>query len=82
MTKALEGGVVTFLTALVLAVVLFPASIMAHPGSGIVVDRRGEVYFIDTGAGVWKIDLQGKLRNCRDRGSTGWPSTPTTASAP
>jgi len=61
MTKALEGGVVTFLTALVLAVVLFPASIMAHPGSGIVVDRRGEVYFIDTGAGVWKIDLQGKL---------------------
>src|SRR6267378_4215470 len=61
MTKALEGGVVTFLTALVLAMVLFPASIMAHPGSGIVVDRRGEVYFIDTGAGVWKIDLQGKL---------------------
>src|SRR5437588_10936747 len=61
MTKALEGGVVTFLTALVLAVVLFPASIVAHPGSGIVVDRHGEVYFIDTGAGVWKIDLHGKL---------------------
>ena len=36
-------------------------SIMAHPGSGIVVDRRGEVYFLDTGSGVWKIDLQGKL---------------------
>jgi len=62
MTKALKGGMVTFLTALVLlAVVLFPTSIMAHPGSGIVVDRHGEVYFIDTGAGVWKIDLQGKL---------------------
>jgi hypothetical protein len=62
MTKALEGGVVTLLTALVLlAVILFPASIMGHPGSGIVVDRRGEVYFIDTGAGVWKIDLHGKL---------------------
>jgi len=61
MTKALEGSMVTFLTALVLAIVLFPASIIAHPGSGIVVDRRGEVYFIDTGAGVWKIDLQGKL---------------------
>ena len=34
---------------------------MAHPGSGIVVDRHGEVYFLDTGSGVWKIDLQGKL---------------------
>src|ERR1051325_3415378 len=33
----------------------------AHPGSGIVVDRQGQVYFIDTGAGVWKIDLQGNL---------------------
>ena len=60
MTKALKGGMVTLSTALAL-VVLFSASIMAHPGSGIVVDRHGEVYFIDTGAGVWKIDLHGKL---------------------
>src|SRR3981081_2161894 len=62
MTKALRGDMVTLFAALVLAaVVLFPTSIMAHPGSGIVVDKHGEVYFIDTGAGVWKIDLQGKL---------------------
>jgi hypothetical protein len=33
----------------------------AHPGAGIVVDRRGQVFFIDTGAGVWKIDLQGEV---------------------
>ena len=33
----------------------------AHPGSGIVVDRHGQVYFVDTGSGVWKIDAQGKL---------------------
>jgi len=33
----------------------------AHPGSGIAVDRHGNVYFIDTGAGVWKIDRAGKL---------------------
>jgi hypothetical protein len=33
----------------------------AHPGSGIVVDRRGNVYFLDTGQGVWKIDTGGKL---------------------
>ncbi len=62
MTKALKGGMVTRLTALVLmAVVLFPTALMAHPGSGIVVDRQGVVYFLDTGSGVWKIDLHGKL---------------------
>lgn len=33
----------------------------AHPGSGIVVDKYGNVYFTDTGKGVWKIDAQGKL---------------------
>ena len=33
----------------------------AHPGSGIVVDRRGQIYFLDTGAGLWKIDAQGAL---------------------
>ncbi|HET6274054.1 MAG TPA: hypothetical protein VFG32_13830 [Bacteroidota bacterium] len=34
---------------------------LAHPGSGIVVDREGNVYFVDTGSGVWKIDRNGKL---------------------
>lgn len=33
----------------------------AHPGSGIVVDREGNVYFVDTGQGVWRIDRQGRL---------------------
>ena len=33
----------------------------AHPGSGIVVDKNGQIYFTDTGKGVWKIDTQGKL---------------------
>ena len=37
----------------------FPA--LSHPGSGIVVDRQGEIYFEDTGSGVWKLDTQGKL---------------------
>lgn len=62
MRQALHGGMPTLLTALVLAAaVLFPTSLFAHPGSGIVVDRRGEVYFMDTGSGVWKIALDGKL---------------------
>lgn len=33
----------------------------AHPGSGIVVDKYGQVFFTDTGKGVWKIDKQGTL---------------------
>lgn len=33
----------------------------AHPGSGIAVDARGQVYFVDTGRGVWKIDDRGKV---------------------
>jgi len=48
------------LTAALAALVL-PRPAAAHPGSGIVADRRGQVYFIDTGAGVWKIDTRGKL---------------------
>ncbi len=39
---------------------LIPA-LEAHPGSGIVVDARGDVYFIDTGTGAWKIDGSGRL---------------------
>ena len=34
---------------------------IAHPGSGIVVDRNGNVYFMDTGSGVWKIGADGRL---------------------
>lgn len=33
----------------------------AHPGSGIVVDKDGHIYFTDTGKGVWKLDGTGKL---------------------
>jgi len=37
------------------------AKVSAHPGSGIVVDKEGNIYFTDTGKGVWKIDTKGKL---------------------
>src|SRR6266404_4638391 len=36
-------------------------SALAHPGSGIVVDQQGNVYFTHIGRGVGKIDPQGKL---------------------
>jgi sugar lactone lactonase YvrE len=32
---------------------------LAHPGSGIVVDGAGQIYFLDTGSGLWKIDSRG-----------------------
>src|SRR6186997_2191567 len=41
--------------------VLFAINLFAHPGSGIVLDKEGNIYFTDTGKGVWKIDTQGKL---------------------
>jgi len=34
---------------------------LAHPGSAILVDRNGQIYFIDTGSGLWKIDSRGAL---------------------
>lgn len=46
---------------LLLALLLAASNLLAHPGSGIVVDRQGNVYFVDTGSGVWKIDREGKL---------------------
>lgn len=52
--------IVRTLISMVLCVLL-GTSASAHPGSGIVVDKRGQVFFTDTGQGVWKIDRQGKL---------------------
>jgi streptogramin lyase len=43
------------------AVCLLAAPAMAHPGSGIAVDKNGQVYFLDTGSGLFKIDAHGKL---------------------
>ena len=43
------------------ATCLLATPALPHPGSGIVVDRLGQIYFLDTGAGLWKIDTQGKL---------------------
>ena len=38
---------------------LWTFRVSAHPGSGIFVD--GEIYFTDTGEGVWKRDRKGAL---------------------
>jgi sugar lactone lactonase YvrE len=46
--------------ALVLCV-FYSAEALAHPGSGIVVDKQGQIFFTDTGRGIWKIDTLGNL---------------------
>src|SRR5687768_17361583 len=40
---------------------LLALAALAHPGSGILVDRLGQVFFIDTGSGLWKMDTRGGL---------------------
>jgi hypothetical protein len=52
----------TRLVAVALALAgFFGSPTRAHPGSGIVADREGRVYFLDTGAGVWKLGANGAL---------------------
>ena len=53
--------IVTLFTALPLLMLGLFFSITAHPGSGIAVDRHGQIYFLDTGSGLWKIDTRGGL---------------------
>ncbi len=55
--KNLLGSILVVTAQFFLAT--FTAS--AHPGSGIVVDAEGSVYFSHFERGVGKIDLQGKL---------------------
>ena len=54
-----------FWVAFLLGAVFLNATVSAHPGSGIVVDRQGQVFFADTGVnnqlGLWKIDARGRL---------------------
>ena len=47
--------------ALSLFTCLLAVSAWGHPGSGILVDQLGQIYFIDTGSGLWKIDTRGAL---------------------
>jgi len=51
------------LGALVGLVLSIAAPATAHPGSAIVVDRLGQVWFLDTGDGLWKIDTHGALHH-------------------
>lgn len=51
----------TVITLILFLCGLFPYAALGHPGSGIVVDKFGNVYFIHTGAGIGKISINGDL---------------------
>src|SRR5882724_12739609 len=53
--------VISVFVMISLQVGLFFYTASAHPGSGIVVDKYGNVYFIYSGVGVVKISVDGKL---------------------
>jgi hypothetical protein len=46
---------------LLAALALLSVSAAAHPGAGLAVDRAGQIYFVDTGSGLWRVDKAGKL---------------------
>jgi hypothetical protein len=48
------------------ALTAFSAS--AHPGSGIAVNSEGEVYFVHTGVGVFKVDREGRMARYAEPG--------------
>jgi hypothetical protein len=50
-----------FITIVFIFAGLFSNSAFAHPASGIVVDKQGNVYFIYSRTGVVKISVGGKL---------------------
>jgi DNA-binding beta-propeller fold protein YncE len=61
MTRILRQRSQTCLLATALVVIGVAPAIMGHPGSGIAVDRQGQVYFLDTGSGLWRIDRRGQV---------------------
>ena len=56
--QRLRYCLLTFLAAAV--IVILPATAAAHPATGIVVDRKGQVYFSDLET-IWKLDTNRKL---------------------
>ncbi len=49
------------LLAILILLAVSASTANAHPGGSIVVDALGQVFFVDTGEGVWRINTQGRL---------------------
>ena len=55
-------GAALAVASLAVAALLLTAPALAHPGSGIGVDRQGRIFFVDTGEGVWVVETDGRVR--------------------
>ena len=55
------AGIVFRIATILILYVVSERAALAHPGSSIVADDAGVVYFVDTGGGVWKIEAEGRL---------------------
>jgi len=49
------------LTIFLIAAALAAGTLFAHPGASIAVAKDGTVYFVDTGAGIFSIDPNGRI---------------------
>ncbi len=66
-----------FIVTVAAQVSLTTFTALAHPGSGIVVDQQGNVYFTHTGRGAGKIDAQGKLTYIHNNTGGHWKALDT-----
>src|SRR5690349_16209930 len=79
-TACLRAGGPTMRRLVIKVVLAFAAlsvflvtGVRGHPGSGIVVDPQGQVFFQDSlGRAIWKIDAAGKLTKFNDKLGGHW----------
>jgi hypothetical protein len=63
----MKAFLICFVITVVAQCAFLTNRIWAHPGSGIVIDEKGQVFFTDTGnpgkfsGFIWKIDARGRL---------------------
>ena len=60
--------ILTAIISVAIAMTCLAFAALAHPSSGIVVDREGNVYFSDLSRGLLKIDPQGKVTTISKEG--------------
>src|SRR6266540_258654 len=61
-------GAIGMAMPLAVAFILSALTASAHPSSGIVVDRQGNVFFSDLSRGLLKVDPQGKATTVSKEG--------------
>jgi hypothetical protein len=57
---AVIDGILKLLLGMVVLLAELRTS-FSHPGAGIIMDKRGQVFFTDTGEGVWRIDSRKRV---------------------